>query len=895
MNSYEAIKTLLFTNLQQLEQPLEEGAIESQIEDLKIQIALLTNALGFEKGLSTISPLLKKVSELPSSGDWMRMQDDLETSFNVRMEDGLLIQGKNEDYKNKHWWTEVGKELSESYYWNRYSNELLKILNKQVKNKIDESTDVIMDNIGNPADKAFERRGMVVGHVQSGKTANYASLVCKAADAGYKFIVVVAGDKINLRNQTQKRLNEHFVGWNGERQVGVGVGRDKLHKRPISLTGLKRDFNKRDADSASQGSNFDNVIVPILLVIKKNTRTLTNVTSWLRNQYRNRISDHAMLLIDDESDYASINTKDENSPTRINEKIRELLSLFEKRSYVAYTATPYANILIDHKAYTPTLGEDLFPKDFIYALDAPNNYFGARKLFIDNPQNHIIELDDYADTFPKKHKKDLEVFELPPSLKDAIRLFVINVSIRDLRGHSEAHNSMMIHCSRFTNVHQQIKFRIQEYLEKIKKDVLSYGNLNNPEQYSKYLLQLNETYQRYYKDADFSWEKVKNQFVKNIETIVVREVHQKTPQHLRLSYEDSERTNAIVIGGASISRGYTLEGLSISYFLRNTIYYDTLMQMGRWFGYRPGYEDLCKVFIPREVKDNFTDIIEATIDLFEDFRRMADDNMTPEEFGLAIRYRPESALQVTARNKQRNAEDLIIEMKLDGQLKETARIHKDAVINRDNRESIQKLLSTIGIFTNEVGKVYLWEDIKNTNILDFFNSYQFFEFDQYTLNMRMPVDFIRQYIIETSLSWDVALYSGTGQTEENLPFQIAINREKRKLENWKGADNFYEVRRRQVSSGSAERVSLSESDLEELKKDGKQNDRKAIRNKLPRPLLMLHYLEFEGVNVEFAFPAIGFSFPSHIQSHKEPIRLKINSVYAQQLQDEMESEEDFDD
>ena len=902
MDNYEVLKNHLFLNLQQLEQPLEKGAIEAQIGDLKIQIDLLTNALGFERGLATISPLLKKVNELPNDGEWAQMQNDLEKSFNVRMEDGILIKERDDNDKNTNWWTENSKSQSDLYYWNRYSNELLTILNKQVRNKIDESTDVIMNNIGNPSDKDFEHRGMVVGHVQSGKTANYASLVCKAADAGYKFIVVIAGDKNNLRKQTQERLNDHFVGWNGEKQVGVGIGRDKRDKRPVSLTGLERDFNKRDADRASQVSNFDNVIVPILLVIKKNTRTLTNVTSWLRNQYKNRISDHAMLLIDDESDYASINTRDENSPTRINEKIRELLSLFEKRSYVAYTATPYANILIDHKAYTPTLGADLFPKDFIYALDAPTNYFGAEKLFVENPDKHIIELDDHADIFPSKHKKDLDVFELPPSLKNAIRLFLINVSIRDLRGHTKKHNSMMIHCSRFTNVHQQIKFRAQEYIDKIKKDILSYGNLNDSEQYSKNVLQLKDTYQTYYKDIEFSWKNVKKQMVKNIETIIVREVHQKTPPHLRLSYEDSARTNAIVIGGASISRGYTLEGLSISYFLRNTIYYDTLMQMGRWFGYRPGYDDLCKIFIPREVKDNFTDIIEATIELFEDFRRMADDNMTPKEFGLAIQYRPESALQVTARNKQRNAEDLIIEMKLDGLSKETARIHLDKVINRKNKEEIRRLLEIIGPQTKIVGKTYLWQYVPKTVILRFLNNYKFINYEQYTLNMRMPIEFIKEYVSETNTLWDVALYNGQGEIETGLPNNINIRREQRRIEKLDKSNKHFEILRRQVSSGNAENVVLSESEKNELRETGRKLTRNAVRNKMPRPLLMLHFLEIVDGNFDkkFSYPAIGFSFPTYLNGAKEsiwkePIRLKINSVYAQQLQEELEYEGDSDD
>lgn len=308
MNSYQALKNHLFSMLQTLPQPLENGVIESQIQDFRDVINIFTDRFGYEKGISQlekISPSLKLVRELPSDVDWDNMKIQLDEIFNVRMEKGILIQGDENTNRDKFWWTNKDKTQLNTYYWDRYSNQLLKILNKQVRNKIDDTTDVIMNQIGDPNESKFEHRGMVVGHVQSGKTAHYSSLICKAADAGYKFIVVIAGDKNNLRDQTQKRLNDHFVGWDGNKQVGIGRGDDKLDRRPISLTGLEKDFNKQDADRASQGSNFDNVIVPILIVIKKNTRTLTNVTNWLRNQYRNVISDHAMLLIDDESDYGS--------------------------------------------------------------------------------------------------------------------------------------------------------------------------------------------------------------------------------------------------------------------------------------------------------------------------------------------------------------------------------------------------------------------------------------------------------------------------------------------------------------------------------------------------------------------------------------------------------------
>jgi hypothetical protein len=471
-----------------------------------------------------------------------------------------------------------------------------------------------MDNIENPSIDIFSRYGMAVGHVQSGKTANYSALVCKAADAGYKFIVVIAGGINNLRNQTQKRLNESFVGQDKGVQVGAGIGNMQRERLPISLTTTERDFNKQDADRNSQGLNFDNIRVPILLVIKKNTHTLSSVIKWLKNQYKNQVANHAMLLIDDESDYASINTKDEENPTAINMKLRKLLSIFRKSAYVAYTATPYANIFIDHKAEDEALGRDLFPRDFIYAIDAPTNYFGARQFFKENEGRHFIGIDDYLDDIPPRHKKDFELLSIPPSLYEAMRLFLLNTAIRQLRGQGDKHNSMLIHATRFTRIHQRLSIHVEDYISEVKKDVRAYGKLPDAILHSRIIRDMKATLELRHPNIEFQWDAIISCLCSIIDTILVREVHQNTS--LPLEYRDDRPTNAIVIGGTSLSRGFTLEGLSVSYFLRNTVFYDTLMQMGRWFGYRPGYQDLCKVYIPPSIIDNFAIIIEATEDFW---------------------------------------------------------------------------------------------------------------------------------------------------------------------------------------------------------------------------------------------------------------------------------------
>lgn len=442
INLYEKVKVFLINKLNEKYEVQEESL---KNDDIDIEIQNIKKIL-----LSEMRQLVfGESNENLTDNDFSLLRNDLEKHFDVEMKQGIIIKGKEQQKRDTTWWSNKVKLEQEktinNYYWDRLKKYHEKSLPPEVIKTIDEDTDMVMDNIGNPNLEEFDIYGMVVGHVQSGKTGNYSSLLCKAADSGYKFIVVIAGDKNNLRDQTQERINETFLGKNTSKLVGVGLIDSKKEKLPISLTTIEKDFNARDADKNSQGTNFDNINSPILLVIKKNTSTLTSVISWIKNQYKNKISNHSMLIIDDESDYASINTKEQEDPTSINKKIRALLGLFHKSSYVAYTATPYANIFIDHKVEEATsiyldnknkesdLSKDLFPRDFIYALDAPTNYFGARKIFIENNEKYIVNINDYQENIPTNHKKDYDLADLPKSLYEAINVYILNIAIRQLR------------------------------------------------------------------------------------------------------------------------------------------------------------------------------------------------------------------------------------------------------------------------------------------------------------------------------------------------------------------------------------------------------------------------------------------------------------------------------
>lgn len=867
------------------EWPLKDGEIESEILKHRTILDNLDD--------STVSALfsIKDYSKLTDS-EWWSVKRQLETMNNVKNKQGSIIVNSNRSNHDDKWWTDKYRQKCDNYYWNRYR----KYIKDEVKlpfdtiRALDIDTDKIMNNIENPLHNSFSNFGMVVGHVQSGKTGNYTGLICKAADAGYKLIIIIAGSINNLREQTQKRINENFIGKNIDTYVGVSKVDGFLeNKTPKCLTTMRDDFSKGDIDKFKQLINFDNESEPVVMVIKKNTNSLESVNKWLRNKNNEKILNHAMLVVDDESDYASINTK-ENEITAINSKIRNLINKFEKSAYVAYTATPYANIFIDHNSLSDEIGEDLFPKDFIYLLEAADNYFGAKKVFIDKADKYLVEIDPPSE-IPANHKKDDILPNLPDSMKDAIRLYIINVAIRTLKGDSSKHHSMLIHATRFTRFHMQITIQVQEYLDILRKEVRLYGKLKNSCDISSSIKDLKNTYIKTFKKYPIKeeWPEIIKCMADTIELIIVREVH-SGKDRLSLEYKDEAPTYAIVIGGTSLSRGYTIEGLSVSYFYRNSNYYDTLLQMARWFGYRNNYEDICRIYMTSEMKDKFQTITTYTEELYEDFREMERQNKSPEVFGLAVKQHPGSALLVTARNKSRNAEDIILEMSLDGSLKETSWLLKDKKAVEYNYDLLKELLTKLSKIKSyeTVGSTLLWRDINKDLVFEFINKFKVFSRDAFDILSRMPKNCIIEYINQYELKWDIALYSGE---EEDLSIiqDITIKREKRTLVD---KTNYYEVKNRQVSSGDAESIVL-----EPEKRRLYKNKRKAVRANMEKPLLMLHVIKYVDIELKVTcekIVAFGISFPGGVERDKKLVKVKANTVMIESMKRQLE-EDEYDD
>ena len=672
-----------------------------QVLDM-VEAALYNEPRKSEDELRTLIKRVASATSNLSDSEIENIAREIESKQGIKVGLGAIV----DSVKFKPWLDDAKSEIA-PFYWKRYEKLLLKTgLPRDVITGTDIVTDKILGRLGNPKEySSWDRRGMVVGHVQSGKTLNYTSLICKAADAGYRIIIVVAGIHNNLRNQTQIRIDEGFIGRdtgkssdkkNGNAKHVIGVGHFDSNRTPVSLTNTSRDFNKPTASTNT--SEIDSYRVPVVLVIKKNYRTLENLLEWLKdNSARGdkEMIDQPMLLIDDEADNASINTKYSNqSVTKINGQIRDLLKMFHRSCYVGYTATPFANIFIDPDENHDIYKEDLFPKDFIIGLDAPTNYFGPKKIFIDGLPDDaepiwLRSISDNEDLLPIKHKIDHEIYQLPDSLMFALRTFLLSRAIRNLRGQSSSHCSMLVNASRFTRVQSQLKNRLHEALERIQNSLRLNSSvttaLKDPE-----IKALFDVWEAEYQDTEFDWGKIQKTIFDAIASAKVVEVNSQANE-LDYSNTGDRGQTVITVGGFSLSRGLTLEGLTVTWFLRNTMMYDTLMQMGRWFGFRNGFEDLCRIWMPDDAIDWYAFIANAAEELHDELKTMEQAKATPEDFGLAVRSHPASLL-VTAKNKMGAGREVTTLVGLSNRFIETAKVSIDPKEINANLDVAKKLI-----------------------------------------------------------------------------------------------------------------------------------------------------------------------------------------------------------
>ena len=849
---------------------------------------------------------------------------EFETRHGVTMTVGSMLTER----EFEPWLDGARAEIS-PYYWDRYKRLLIeKKFSSQVVATLDNVTDRILGLLENPLKPGpWDRRGMVVGHVQSGKTANYTGLICKAADAGYRLVVVIAGIHNNLRNQTQMRIDEGFVGRDSARLLSkkderlIGVGRFDQTRRPVTFTNSVKDFNK--AMATGVGIPLQGLKEPVVLVIKKNSSTLKNLLEWLQEHNATRgqkTVEAPMLLIDDEADNASINIKHgKGEVSKINGQIRDLLRLFERSCYVGYTATPFANIFIDPDSDDEMRGEDLFPRNFIVSLDPPSNYFGANRVFLDDPEEIIRHIYDNEDMLPLKHPKDTLLVSLPPSLIEATRLFVIARAIRLLRGHEGAHCSMLVNASRFTDVQRQIRNEIHTLLEKIQVSVRVNGALpldramKDPE-----IAALYSAWDAEYSNTEFEWPVVLEKLLDAAAPIKVVEVNSKSSGALNYDEHGKTGLSVIAVGGFSLSRGLTLEGLMVSYFLRNSMMYDTLMQMGRWFGFRPEYDDLCRVWMPEEAEGWYAHISESIELLREEMRSMQAAGATPEEFGLKVRSHPDTLI-VTARNKMGSSEKVVVSIGLGNSFVETAILKRDQASLEKNRSAARMLVDQLSESGNAVTGAeqitggWLLHKAPVEPILDFISGFQ-----NHPGAMLTDPGPVRQYIEDrdtTELAkWDV-LFAAVRQPDHRTlvdhSLGIEINCQRRAEGNRSDKQTLRITNKQRVASRGVEKAGLTLQQIEAAEKayreipenrakvqkrgDALNYPDKIYRKVRERPLLIIHLLGIgdkdDDLSSSEPVVAWGISFPTTEYEEKRAEYVVNTTWIRENFRDETDEDE----
>lgn len=668
-----------------------------------------------------------------------------------------------------------GMDRSTWFYWPTLRQYLLtnKGWDSSVLRSLDDSSDRILRQLEPPSKNRFDIRGLVLGFVQSGKTANFTAVAAKAADAGYRLVIVLSGIDNSLRRQTNIRLKRELVGYPDNRPGAVHLPPMGRQWHEFTRDDLHGDFRPGFANHAAlQGSQ------PVLLVVKKNGPVLRRLLTWLRqapSEVRHMLP---VLVIDDEADLASVDTcgtyqtaedpsdasdPDYEPPSAINGLIRELLGLFERRTYVAYTATPFANILIPHDTEDPRVGNDLYPRDFIVDLPKPAGYFGVEEFFgrMDNVTGAVA---DGLDVIREVTDQDIAVLDggqLPVSLESALLDFVLAGATRAQRGQADAPATMLIHTSQLIVVQAHLRRLVADRFSELRDEWRYQREHGIREQLRRrWEEEFRSVTRLAHVERDVSFAAIEPYIGPFFEAVQVREINSKTGEVL--DYEREPSLKAIAVGGNRLSRGLTLEGLLVSFFIRRSAAYDTLMQMGRWFGFRGGYEDLTRIWTTAELAGWFSDLAFVEHQLREDIQIYESEGLTPHQVGMRIWQHP--AMQVTAPLKRRFASGTTISQSYSLILAQTfkfplRRLDDLAFQAEANRLAVRDLIPRLGrpdtIYSDD--KRPVWTGVLPIVVLEFLRSYRV---DDESRSVSLPLicAYIERLVVAGELvRWTIAI------------------------------------------------------------------------------------------------------------------------------------------
>lgn len=681
--------------------------------------------------------------------DFVQGEIEQDQNFQLAPVHMLVADPNREDWLGK-------LDRSTWYYWPTLRQFLLTVKGwpSLVLRSLEDSSDRVLRQLAPPQTNRFDIRGLVLGFVQSGKTSNFTALIAKAADAGYRLVIVLSGIDNGLRRQTNIRLKRELVGYSDNRSDAVRMPPMGQQWHEFTSVDLDGDFRPGFANHAAlQGSQ------PVLLVLKKNSAVLRRLLDWIDEAPAEVRRTLPLLMIDDEADLASVDTRgsyqgehdplgqDYEPPSKINSLIRELLLRFERRAYVAYTATPFANILIPHDVVDPLVGNDLYPKDFIIDLPKPPGYFGAEEIFgrMDGVQGEEI---GGLDVIREVGMADIDVLDqggMPETLMTALLDFVLAGAARASRGHSEAPVTMLIHISQLTVVQAQLRQLVSRHFSEL-RDEWRYQRKHGIRErlLTRWESEFRPVTRSLYPERDAAFEAIEPFISPFFEAVQVREVNSQAGEVL--DYEREPGLKAIAVGGNRLSRGLTLEGLMMSYYIRRSVAYDTLMQMGRWFGFRTGYDDLTRIYTTEELERWFSDLAFVEHRLRDDIQIYESMNLTPLQVGMRI-WQHET-MQVTSPLKRRFASTTIIDQSYSGQQVQTfkyplQRLEDLAVQAESSRLAVHDLAAKLPTpnpeWSDEKGPVCTGVEVEL--VLEFLKA---FDVDDVASSISLPL--IRRYI-----------------------------------------------------------------------------------------------------------------------------------------------------
>lgn len=671
----------------------------------------------------------------------IRIQD--EQLKHITLDTPAGVVDHNDETRQAAWYA---GPIADDIFWPFLRKELEQGSLAPVVEDIDVASTKVVAQLADPHRSGLKKKGLVLGYVQSGKTANYTAVMAKAADAGYRFFIVLSGMHNNLRRQTQIR-------------VSGDLGAQKWHK----WTTEEDDFGGGGDGTAILASK-----VPSLAVVKKNKNRLEALRDWLRQipeDVRRRVP---ILLLDDEADQATPSTAKLRSEKRgINKLVNEIWDEVRVGTYLAYTATPFANVFMD-----PEDEEDLYPSDFIIDLPRPNNYFGAEQIMgrdslgeDDEPDLGLDMVRSVADAEglrPPSNPDEREVFDppLPSSLVDAVRWFVLATAIRETRGAGGKHSSMLIHTTHYVHPHFSMEQRVEDLLESFREEV---ANEETGLFFDCFLEEVGRVWQLAPEDGP-EWELVESLLAQTLEeTRVVVDNGDSTDRLDYASAGSGRAEKVIAIGGGTLSRGLTLEGLVVSYFTRTSNTYDTLLQMGRWFGFRPGYEDLPRLWMQDSLESEYRFLALVEEEIRREIRYLEQMGVTPRELGVRVRAHP-GRLAIVSRAKMGAAKQ--VELSYSGKRVQTFIFDtsegEDLEVGgsvlaknvRAARSFVQTCDREAGFRRIEAKQRWLAREVESSVITKFLRAYTFHR-DQLTMDSESIIGWIDK--LSPSLSWNVAV------------------------------------------------------------------------------------------------------------------------------------------